>query len=251
MPPAIVTAGAADLRRTVDDLHAAFMDDPVLSWAFPDEGKRRRYGRHFFEMHARRLVPGGLAWRADGGGALWAAPGRWRESPLEMLRLARATIRGLGTHGARVGRGMLGIESKHPKEPHLYLAVVGVRPEQQGKGLGSALLQPGLAHADRLGLPAYLESSSPRNVPLYERHGFEVKEEAQLPQGPPMWLMWRPASGFLYGHSKTRPTGFEPGTFGFVGRRAAIAARRWAGCVQERNRGALSKSGRRQSVSSG
>jgi ribosomal protein S18 acetylase RimI-like enzyme len=192
VPPAIVTASAADLQRMVADLHAAFMDDPVLNWAFPEEEKRLRYGGRFFEMHARRLVPGGLSWRADGGGALWAAPGRGRESPLEMLRLARDTMRGLGIHGARVGRGMLGIESKHPKEPHLYLAVVGVRPERQGQGLGSALLQPGLANADRLGLPAYLESSNPRNVSLYERHGFEVREEAHLPQGPPMWLMWRP-----------------------------------------------------------
>ena len=61
MPPTIVPAGAADLRRTVDDLHAAFMDDPVLNWAFPEGEKRRRYGRHFFEMHARRLVPGACA----------------------------------------------------------------------------------------------------------------------------------------------------------------------------------------------
>jgi ribosomal protein S18 acetylase RimI-like enzyme len=193
MAPAIVAAGAEDHHHVVADLHAAFMDDPVLCWAFPDERRRRRYGRHFFEMHARRLVPGGLAWRTEGGGALWAAPGRWRESPLEALRLAGAAFRGVGARGPRVARGMLGIEARHPKEPHLYLAVVGVRPEQQGKGLGSALLRPGLEHADNLGLPAYLESSNIRNVPLYERHGFEVAEEVQLPRGPSMWLMWRPA----------------------------------------------------------
>jgi GNAT superfamily N-acetyltransferase len=73
------------------------------------------------------------------------------------------------------------------------LAAIGVRPEQQGKGLGTALLEPGLDHTDRLGLPAYLESSNIRNVPLYERHGFEVTEEVELPSGPPIWLMWRPA----------------------------------------------------------
>lgn len=192
MAPAIVAASAEDRHRVVADLHAAFMDDPVLCWAFPDE-RRRRYGRHFFAMHARRLVPGGLAWRTEGGGALWAAPGRWRESPLEALRMAAGAFRGVGARGPQVARGMLGIEARHPAEPHLYLAVIGVRPEQQGQGLGTALLQPGLAHADRLGLPAYLESSNIRNVPLYERHGFEVTEEVQLPRGPSMWLMWRPA----------------------------------------------------------
>ncbi len=197
MATAVTAASAPDLPRVVADLHAAFMQDPVLCWTFPDEAKRRRYGRHYFEMQARRLVPGGLAWRADGGGALWAGAGRWRESPLEALRLGVASFRGLWPHGGRVARGLLGIESRHPREPHLYLAVLGVRPEQQGQGLGTALLQPGISEADRLGLPAYLESSNPRNVPLYERHGFEVTEEVQLPSGPPVWLMWRPTGAEL------------------------------------------------------
>jgi ribosomal protein S18 acetylase RimI-like enzyme len=42
--------------------------------------------------------------------------------------------------------------------------------------------------------PAYLESSNERNVPLYERLGFEVRERYVLPSGPPVWLMWRPAA---------------------------------------------------------
>ncbi|HEY3492978.1 MAG TPA: GNAT family N-acetyltransferase [Solirubrobacterales bacterium] len=197
MTAAVTAAGPSEVGRVVADLHAAFMDDPVLCWAFPDEGKRRRYGRHYFEMQARRLVRGGLAWRSEGGGALWAGAGRWRESPLEALRLGIGTFRGLWPRGGRVARGLLGIESRHPREPHLYLAVVGVRPEQQGQGLGTALLQPGLAEADRLGLPAYLESSNIRNVPLYERHGFEVTEEVRLPGGPPVWLMWRPTGAEL------------------------------------------------------
>ena len=68
-----------------------------------------------------------------------------------------------------------------------------MRPEHQGKGLGTALLRPGLEHADALRLPAYLESSNERNVPLYERHGFAVIAEHVLPDGPTLWLMWRPA----------------------------------------------------------
>jgi hypothetical protein len=91
MPSAVSAAGPGDLSQVVEDLHAAFMEDPVLCWVFPDEAKRRHYGHRYFEMQARRLVPGGLAWRADGGGALWAGPGAWRESPLEALRLGAAT----------------------------------------------------------------------------------------------------------------------------------------------------------------
>jgi ribosomal protein S18 acetylase RimI-like enzyme len=190
----VSAAATADRRAIVADLHAAFMDDPVLGWVFPDEEHRRRYGMHFFAMHARRLIPQGLAWRADGGSALWALPDQWRESPWDDLRLAAASLPGVWRRAPLVGRGMLALEARHPEEPHLYLAVIGVRPEVQGRGLGSALLRPGLSYADEHGLPAYLESSNIRNVPLYERHGFRVTGEHHQPAGPTMWLMWRRAN---------------------------------------------------------
>ena len=54
-------------------------------------------------------------------------------------------------------------------------------------------MQPVLERCDAEGTPAYLETDTERNVQLYERHGFEVTEEFDLPGGgPPVWLMWRP-----------------------------------------------------------
>jgi len=71
--------------------------------------------------------------------------------------------------------------------------VIGVRPEWQGRGFGSALLRPILERCDRERLPAYLEASSPRNRALYERHGFAVVEEMRVSDSPPVWRMWREA----------------------------------------------------------
>ena len=69
-----------------------------------------------------------------------------------------------------------------------------MRPDAQGLGVGSRLLAAGLARVDAKGLPAYLESSSPANVPLYRRHGFEVVEVLKAtPDAPEMWAMWREA----------------------------------------------------------
>lgn len=78
-----------------------------------------------------------------------------------------------------------------PATPHHYLALLATRPDCQGQGLGSALLGPVLARSDREGVPAYTESSNPRNIRLYERHGFGVVDELTLPDGPPLWPMWR------------------------------------------------------------
>ena len=73
------------------------------------------------------------------------------------------------------------VEAKHPHEPHWYLASLGTAVDQQGKGMGGALMRPVLEHCDAEGIPCYLESSKERNLPFYRRHGFEVVEEVPLP----------------------------------------------------------------------
>ena len=79
----------------------------------------------------------------------------------------------------------------HLREPHYYLAALGTDPSHQRKGIGSALIQPVLDRCDRESLPAYLESSKRTNIPFYERHGFEVVEELEVPGGPKLWPMVR------------------------------------------------------------
>ena len=73
----------------------------------------------------------------------------------------------------------------------MYLSIIGTDPAAQGRGVGSALLEPVLRQCDEDGIPAYLESSKERNVAYYARHGFRVRDELTLPRGPRMWLMWR------------------------------------------------------------
>lgn len=106
----------------------------------------------------------------------------------------------VGVFGRRLPlalRSRMRMESKHPARPgHYYLAVVGVEPAAQGRGLGSRLMFPILSEADAGGVAAYLEASTPRSRLLYERHGFEVVEEMRLPRGgPAIWRMWREAFG--------------------------------------------------------
>jgi ribosomal protein S18 acetylase RimI-like enzyme len=83
------------------------------------------------------------------------------------------------------------MERDHERRPHWYILAVGVRPEDQGRGLGTALLTPTLARCDTEGLPAYLEASSERSAALYERLGFEHVGELRLGGSPPVWRMLR------------------------------------------------------------
>ena len=76
--------------------------------------------------------------------------------------------------------------------PHWYLLYIGTCPERQGQGLGSALLQAVLDRCDARRVPAYLESSCEKNVPLYRRHGFVEHGTLEPAAGcPPMTPMWR------------------------------------------------------------
>lgn len=119
-------------------------------------------------------------------------PGTWHISMLtQLMMLPRVALITKGDL-PRLVRTLNVIEGKHPHRRHYYLPVIGIVPEWQGRGFGSALLRPMLERCDQEGLPAYLEASSPRNRALYERHGFKVVEEIRVADDSPlMWRMWR------------------------------------------------------------
>ena len=79
----------------------------------------------------------------------------------------------------------------HPEEPHWYLPLIGVDPLHQGRGYGSALMKHALQRCDQENKLAYLESSNPRNLSLYIRHGFEIIGTIRVADSPPMIPMLR------------------------------------------------------------
>ena len=198
-------ASPADRDALAAMLSRAFDDDPVMAWFLPDDARRAARS----EMFYRRVVLDGPYARAGdvdtteglGSAAMWLPPGTWRLGLLDQLRLLPAMLRILPVRWL-VSRlaAFNQIEARHPHEPpHWYLSALGTDLDQQGHGLGSALLADQLQRLDADAVPAYLESSKERNVPFYERHGFAVTETIDLPDGPRLWLMWRdpqePAAG--------------------------------------------------------
>ena len=191
------TVAPVDAPAVAEAMARAFYDDPVVAHCLPDPARRMRRLERGFELFLRRTyLRHDKTFTTDGlgGGALWLPPGEWKLGGLETLRLLPAMARCYGGDLPRVLRVFDFLEKRHPEEPHWYLGFLGVEPDLQGRGIGSALMQPVLARCDRERVPAYLEASTERNRRLYERHGFELVEEIRLPgDGPPMWRMWREA----------------------------------------------------------
>ena len=194
VPVTAVLAGPTDLDALEDVLQAAFWDDPVTTYLFPDESSRsRRSARLFRALLVRHYLPMRTVWTTSdqAGGALWAPPGHWKLTTAQILRGLPSVIRGLGSSTVRSLRLMGEVDRHHPSESHWYLGVLGTDPPRQGKGVGSALLTPVLSRCDREGLPAYLESSKESNIAFYERHGFKLTGEVHPPGAPTLWSMCR------------------------------------------------------------
>lgn len=174
-------------------LSRAFRDDPVHRWILPSEADWSRGSAPLFALlighwmrHGRVLTAEPLA-----GAAVWAPPGRTHGSLLERLWLALRTSWWMGRRSLQVQEGFARMERARPYEPHWHLSVVGTVAERRGQGLGSALLEPVLRECDADGVTAHLECSKAENVPFYERNGFRVVEELELPRGPRVWPMRR------------------------------------------------------------
>jgi ribosomal protein S18 acetylase RimI-like enzyme len=188
-------AVAGEVEALATSLAAAFYDDPVFGWLLPDAATRRSRIERFFALELEHVImPVGEVWTTDGlpGAALVAPPGKWR---LPISAQARHAPQFARVFGRRLpwGLGLLTkMESKHLKEPHVYFPYIGIRPEDQGRGLGSGVMSAPLAHADEQHLPCYLEATCPDNARLYRRLGFEDIGTLTFLGSPPLALMRRP-----------------------------------------------------------
>ncbi|MFJ3103789.1 GNAT family N-acetyltransferase [Streptomyces sp. NPDC086835] len=189
MPKTATIDDAPQISRT---LARAFDDDPMMRWFFPDDDAREAVlGRYFATIFTRQYGRHGVCEHTEAAAAFWVPP----EAQAKAVPDAETIQELLNILGDRAPlfRDAVETAAKHtPQEPHWYLAMIGADPAAQGQGHGAALLRSGLAKADAAGLPAYLESSKPSNLPFYEHFGFTVREELRLPGGGPvLWGMWR------------------------------------------------------------
>ena len=190
--PKVRPAQASDAQQVFASVTSAFVADPPARWMYPDDRQYERFFPTFVEAFGGAAIARGTAAVAKGGSgaALWFPPGTTPDEDALAALLEKSIADTEKQNAFAVFDEMA---RQHPEEPHWYLPLIGVVPGQQGHGYGSALLDHGLAQCDREGLPAYLEATSPRSVPLYERHGFRLVGEIRIGRCPPIFPMLRAA----------------------------------------------------------
>ena len=193
----------AELNEVARVLAAAFTDDPVWSAIGPHRRGHRAFAsrfafwgivtaaaRHGARIRAAREPGGGPivaatisfpdgSWPLSDAATLWELPWFFVAGPLPVSR------------GLRDDRAM---RSTHAEHPHDYVWFVGVHPDQQGRGIGRALMAELHEWSEPGGLPIYLETSREENVAFYGSMGYELLGDMQMPSGPMMWRMERPGT---------------------------------------------------------
>jgi ribosomal protein S18 acetylase RimI-like enzyme len=189
-------AGYARARRA---LARAFLDYRLMVYAVPDASRRAPgVAALYASLLSDSFRHGQVYVTRDGSGvACWlpaerAIAGFWRQLRAGMLavplKFGWSACRRLLPYDGLARK----LHHQHADMPHWYLSAIGVEPERQGQGVGSALMQPVLSRADADGTACYLETHREQNVRLYERHGFEVVCRTDVPgHEVPIWAMLR------------------------------------------------------------
>ena len=164
-----------------------------MTWALG--GRTEDLEERCIRYHALFLEPlmgRGIIWEStDGHGALVLVPPEQQDALDDALHVdASRTHNVFHDGGRRYELFWDWVQAKIPSERLWHLDSVAVAPGWQGRGIGSALIGFALERARDNGSGVVLETGTQRNVPLYERLGFHVVEDANSPEdGPHVWFM--------------------------------------------------------------
>jgi len=186
----IRSAGLDEMPQAVSTIVAAFITDPFARFIWPSPYEYLRCSPAFIRAFAGGGFEHGAAYVcADfSGAALWLPPDVHPDAET-LEKITRETAE--SAHVADVFGALEQMGQFHPEGRHWYLPIIGVEPNARGRGLGAELMGRALARCDEDGLPAYLESTNPRNISLYRRFGFNVIDEIRVGKCPVVTPMLR------------------------------------------------------------
>lgn len=178
-------AHRAEISTAVQVITEGLLVEPGFTALLPDESRRRKVMTSLMTGIAtisqqRDAFFIALVDNTIRGAAIWAPAGTYPFDMRTNLRMMPHILRliSLGPSMLSQLAGMDTAAAKHfPTEPTWYLQALGVAPDHQGQGIGSSLLRTSLARVDQDHAPAYLETSGEANIRLYQRHGFEIRDE--------------------------------------------------------------------------
>jgi GNAT superfamily N-acetyltransferase len=195
----VIALDPKDDREAWNLLARAFFNYPFMTYFQPDPAKREKSLAWYlgFTIRIGRKCGRILSTPEMEGVAIWLPPKACWVSTIQLIKTGMVAIpfrMGLKTCKRILANDhyIEAIRKKMAPKEHWYLWAVGVDPAYKHRGIGSALLKPILMEADKHGEVCYLETHLPANLPWYEKHGFEIVLEGEIPgYSVPVWAMMR------------------------------------------------------------
>ncbi|CAO3623424.1 unnamed protein product [Cunninghamella echinulata] len=195
-----------DGLRAAETLQHSFRDDPVVLYVLEfikDEHLKKEFYKKLFQITLCAAIEydNVISTGKDNhyGVAIWYPPDK--HSPSSLIEVFTKKfyelpyILGLTASFKALNTIVLPFDknrNKHMKgKKYYYLQMLGVSPDQQGKGYSSKIMKPIIGKADKENLYCYLECTKQENVAIYEHFGFNVVEEYKINDNLPVWLMIR------------------------------------------------------------
>ncbi|WP_218330740.1 GNAT family N-acetyltransferase [Hydrotalea lipotrueae] len=172
-----------DKNLVVDILTKSFDTNLSVNYIIKQDSKRERRIQALMDYSFEICTAFGDVFISDDNNAcaLIVYPDKkkatLRSTMLDIKLILQAV--GFGNISKTLKREKL-ISSIQPKIQMAYLWFIGVDPGAQGKGIGSKLLQEIIDYSNNNNRPIYLETSTVKNLPWYEKFGFEIYNEQDL-----------------------------------------------------------------------
>jgi len=183
-----------EIDKAVETLVQAFYNDRLVCYILPDDNSRKEFISWFYSRWIQLLMKFNTVFVEDNvrGVAVCVPPKLFPHIPLS-YQLRAGLLKALPKLGLknlwkpiRVYFDSQKRTTDEVKEPSWILDILGVQPEFQGKGIGTALVQHLISLSNQDKVPAYLITHNERNIVFYEKNGFKLlKKEHSLPDGPP------------------------------------------------------------------
>ncbi len=178
--PGIRLATPADRETVVGAITLAFSVDPLNRWMMPGPQQFLKYFPKMVEAFVEPSIEAGACFMTDNGegAAVWFPPG----VNVDEARVGAVMEAGVSQAlDQEVGHLFSYLEESHPHDDDCwYLPLIGVDVAHQGRGFGAVLMKHVTDLLDEQGALGYLESSNPKNVSLYQRHGFEIISQREF-----------------------------------------------------------------------
>jgi len=185
----VIRLKPSEKRLATEAFARSFFDYPMITFYWPDTDRRARY----LEWYEGCIINYGFRYGEVyttpdiAGLAIWLPPGQTRITTWRYIRtgfLPTPFFMGIRQFYTRVTKNedmVLQVHREVMPGPHWYLWAIAVDPDQQGKGVGTVLMRPGLESADPQHLPCYVETHDEKHLPFYRKGGFDLVRMEQVP----------------------------------------------------------------------